>query len=187
VIFPYEKVGTRYVLLAEEVLAARYPQAYRYLLAHRATLLDRDKRRKQYAGWYAWGRTQGMDAHGPKLLTKTFSKRPDFLLDASDDLYCNGYGIFLKPDYDHSPLSLAALARVLNSRVMYYYAKLTSFQIEGDYQCYQKNFIERFGVPAFTAAEIEQMLALPAATFEAWLAARYGIDQAAMAEVVGIV
>ncbi len=183
VIFPYEQRAGRYVLVPEEVMAARYPGAYRYLLAHRDALLDRDKRRKQYAAWYAWGRTQGMDAHGPKLLTKTFSRGPNFVVDATDQLYCNGYGLFPRPH--RPPLSLPALARILNSRVMHYYAKLTSFQIEGDYQCYQKNFVERFGVPALTVPEYAHMMTLPDAAFEAWLAARYGIAPAAIEEVVG--
>lgn len=195
VIFPYQRVDGRYVLLAEAELAARYPEAYRYLLAHQAALLDRDKRRKAYAGWYAWGRTQGMDARGPKLLTRTFSQRPAFMLDISDALYCNGYGLFPRPgrmdatlpssSLPSSSLPLAALARVLNSRVMHYYAKLTSFQIDGDFQCYQKNFIECFGVPRLTAPEVAAMLALPDADFEAWLTARYGLDAAAMTEVIG--
>ena len=37
---------------------------------------------------------------------------------------------------------------------MDYYIKKTSISIEGNYQCYQKNFIESFGIPNFTDEEI---------------------------------
>jgi hypothetical protein len=37
---------------------------------------------------------------------------------------------------------------------MGYYIKQTSVAIEGDYPCYQKNFIELFGIPELTAHEL---------------------------------
>ena len=37
---------------------------------------------------------------------------------------------------------------------MNYYIYQTSYAIEGGYPCYQKNFIELFGIPDFTASEI---------------------------------
>ena len=184
VIFPYHKVNGKYRLIPEVELSREYPRAYHYLVAHRDALLTRDKRRKQYAAWYAWGRTQGMEAAGPKLLTKTFSQHPDFVLDETDHLYCNGYGIFPKQVAD-ATLPLEGLARILNSKIMHYYAKLTSFQLEGNYQCYQKNFIERFGIPTFTDAAIATVMALSDGELNAYLAQVYGVAQAEIDEVVG--
>ena len=37
---------------------------------------------------------------------------------------------------------------------MDYYIKRTSVSIEGGYPCYQKNFIELFGIPNFIEKEI---------------------------------
>lgn len=185
VIFPYHKVNGRYKLIPEAELSREYPRAYHYLVAHRDALLTRDKRRKQYAAWYAWGRTQGMEAMGPKLLTKTFSQRPDFVFDETDHLYCNGYGIFPKQVAD-ATLPLEVLARILNSKVMHYYAKLTSFQLEGNYQCYQKNFIERFGIPTFTNDAIATVMALSDGELNDYIAQVYGIAQAEIDEVVGV-
>ena len=54
-----------------------------------------------------------------------------------------------------SMISIVALEKILNSRFMHYYAKLTSFQISGDFQCYQKNFIESFGIPIMSNHEYE--------------------------------
>ena len=46
-----------------------------------------------------------------------------------------------------------AKQKIINSRFMHYYTKVTSFQIMGDYQCYQKNFIQLFGIPILSKEE----------------------------------
>lgn len=187
IIFPYEKAGTKYHLIPEVRLRSEYPKAHSYLLKCRALLLARDKGLRDYENWYAWGRTQGMEAPGPKLLTKTFSARPQFLLDTSDQLFCNGYAIFpsrqlLLGEY----MPIEALARILNSRVMHYYAKLTSFQIEGDYQCYQKNFIELFGVASMSPGQVDELLSLPDGAVDQYVADLYGLSLEEINEVVGV-
>lgn len=175
IIFPYEKQNGRFVLIPEDELSRRFPGAYAYLRAHQALLETRDKGRKDYGAWYGWGRTQGMEAPGPKLLTKTFSKRPQFFLDASDQLFCNGYSVKPTPGLFSPSLTLEVLAQILNSRLMDYYAKLTSFQIEGDYQCYQKNFIEKFGIPNLSAAQCIRLAALEGQARDGYLAELYGV------------
>ena len=143
VIFPYEvRQGKAEAILAER-LEQEMPNASRYLFTWKDALQRRDKGRKPLAPWHLWGRQQSMTAFGPKLLTKTFSRGPSFYLDETDSLFANGYAVFQRdPAFD-----LRYVQAVLNSRVFYYYAKLTSFEIEGNYQCYQKNFIERFCLP----------------------------------------
>lgn len=172
ILFPYAWRDGRYSLIPEAEMAARFPQAYRYLKACRALLAVRDKGLKDYGGWYAWGRTQGMTAPGPKLLTKTFNRQPQFFYDPSDQLFCNGYAVSLPPD---SPLSLMALARLLNSRTMHYYARLTSVALAGGYQCYQKNFIEKFGIPDMDREQQEYLLGLETEAAEAYIAGLYGL------------
>jgi hypothetical protein len=148
VVFPYRRAAGRYVLIPEDELRAEYPEAYRYLSACRRLLESRDKGKRSYQAWYAWGRTQGQEAPGPKLLTKTFNTRPEFFLDPTDRLFCNGYGVFApRRGLFYDDLSISALKVILESCVMQYYAKLTTFQIDGNFQCYQKNFIEHFGIP----------------------------------------
>lgn len=181
-LFPYRKSDGRYRLLDESVFREEFPGAYAYMRDRRASLDARDKGRRDYGAWFAWGRTQGLDAPGPKLLTKAFSRGPCFLLDGSDRPFCNGYSVSLPAT---SALDLRLLQRVLNSAVMDYYARLTSFQIEGDYQCYQKNFIERFGVPAINAATAAALSGLSPAELDAALCELYGVSPRDVHEVVG--
>ena len=44
--------------------------------------------------FYQYGRSQGLNKFGIRLLTPTFSQKPNFLIvKEKDSLYCNGYGI----------------------------------------------------------------------------------------------
>ncbi len=186
IIFPYEKRNGNYQIMPEDQLRDQFPLTYAYLLDYRDVLEKRDKGRKKYASWYAWGRSQGMESPGPKLLTKTFSKYPQFFLDTTDQLFCNGYGVFPKQsDLFGTTIPIAVLYRILNSRIMYYYAKLTSFQIDGDYQCYQKNFIERFGIPEISISQQDQLLTLSHQDeIDLFLASLYGLDLEDILEIV---
>ncbi len=185
VIFPYVRVDGTYRVIPEDELRRRFPVAYEHLLACRDALHSRDKGRRRSAAWYAWGRSQGREAPGPKLLTKTFNAGPNFLLDESDQLFCNGYSVSLRMDREVAPyLSIETLRRVLNSTVMHYYARLTSFQIEGGYECYQKNFIERFGIPRLTAEQGQRIASLPSDDADALVTALYDVSGHHLAEIL---
>lgn len=67
---------------------------------------------------------------------------------------------------------------------MYYYAKLTSFQIEGAYQCYQKNFIEKFGIPNLDSDAINIINTMNPDEVDEHLALIYGIDFDDILEIV---
>lgn len=146
IIFPYIKQNGRYKVMTEEYLKENFPDTYKYLLDAKSELMKRDKGKKTYPTWYAWGRTQGMDFSGKRLYTRTFYHRPDFMGDEENNLFCNGYAVFCKKN-------MRAVQKILNSKIMEYYVKKTSVEIEGNYQCYQKNFIEKFGIYDFTKEE----------------------------------
>ena len=113
------------------------------------------------------------------------------MFDSSDQLFCNGYAVSLRPGsrqsahWPDSELGTRCLQRILNSKVMDYYAKLTSFHIEGDYQCYQKNFIERFTVPRLSPGELDSLMRCDDREFAAVLPAFYGIPHKQIDEIVG--
>ena len=147
IIFPYDLSSGKAVLLSEQFLRKYYSNTFKYLCAWKTRLIARDKGKIPEDKWYGWGRSQSMTSKGPKLLTKTFSKKPEFFLDNSNALFCNGYSLTLNEDAFTRQNDFEIVHRILNSSFFHYYIKSTSFQIEGDYQCYQKNFIERFCIP----------------------------------------
>lgn len=147
IIFPYTKINGKYGVTPEKDFSQKFPKCYSYLLLVKDELAKRDKGKKSYPSWYAWGRTQGMDFKGKRLYTRTFYHKPDFMLDEEEEnLFCNGYAVFCKQ-------RVKAIQKILNSKIMGYYVKNTSVEIEGNYQCYQKNFIEKFNIPTFSEDE----------------------------------
>lgn len=161
IIFPYRKINVRVEIIKENELKKLYPNAYQYLLVAKKELATRDKGKVEYPEWYAYARTQGLNFFGKKLLTPTFSSEPRFLLEQDENaLFCNGYAIYMIDEPNlfsktEQQLNLVTLRKLLNSRVMDYYVKRTSVSIEGGYPCYQKNFIELFGIPEFTPDELK--------------------------------
>ena len=157
VIFPYSKIEKNYVPLDPILLKKKFPKTFKYLLSQKQELAKRSKGKLSLKFFYEWGRIQSMEAPGPKLLTGTFSRGPNFLLDKSDSLFCNGYSLKVKDDCIKKFPNIEILQKILNSIVMYYYAKVTSFQISGNFECYQKNFIENFGIPNLKKNEINMI------------------------------
>lgn len=149
IIFPYTKNNKKYSIINEEDLSIKYPKAYKYLLRWKEELCKRDGGKPNKNGWYAYGRTQGLNEYGKKLLSPTFSNAPKFIASKNPDaLFCNGYGIF-----ENQTIELDILQKVTNSIIMDYYIKNTSYAIEGKYYCYQKKYIDKFTIPNFSNEE----------------------------------
>ncbi|MCE2508662.1 MAG: N-6 DNA methylase [Nitrosopumilaceae archaeon] len=152
IVFPYRKVSKRYEPLPERELKDVYPGCYQYLCANKTVLLKRDGGKQNGRAWYAYGRSQGFDTDGRKLLTPTFSIKPRFHFDDNgNSFFCNGYAIC------NSDIPLIVIQKILNSNVLAYYITKTSVSVAGGYGCFQKNFIERFGIPDLTDMEIERI------------------------------
>lgn len=169
IIFPYVSMKGKATAITEDIMQSEYPECYKYLLSVKEILAQRGKGKHTYTPFYAYGRTQGLNRTGVKLLTPTFSKTPRFLYDQDQNsFFTNGYGIYLRSQ-EHNlfgcnlmamPENLDVMQKILNSIVMEYYVDKTSVAIEGGYPCYQKNFIERFSVPNFTDTEISELRSL---------------------------
>lgn len=150
IIFPYIKSKIGYKLLDEKIFLSNYPKTYECLKKQRDRLDCRDKGKGAYHGWYAYGRTQGLNKYGKKLLFPTFANKPKFMyVDNEDALFCNGYAVFENERYE-----LDILSKVLNSKIMDYYISNTSYSIEGGYYCYQKKYVERFSLPCFSEDDL---------------------------------
>lgn len=172
IIFPYRKGKNGFEIIPEEELREQAPQIYRYLLARKPELDGRDKGKPNPVAWYAYGRSQGLNKYGKKLLFPTFAGTPRFtMVEDEAALFCNGYAIF-----ENEEIALELLQRVLNSVVMQYYVKHTSYAIEGGYYCYQKKYIERFSLPQLSEEEIERMRKMGKEALDVFLIEKYELD-----------
>lgn len=167
IIFPYRVEKGKSIVLTEDEIKKCYPNCYQYLVSVRNILEMRGKGKHNYTPFYVYGRSQGLNRYGIKLLTPTFSKYPRFLLDKNEEgFFTNGYGIYFRPQQKNlfdvtNPIAeinnIDVLLKILNSYIMHYYVVKTSVAIEGGFPCYQKNFIEKFSIPTFTNEEIENL------------------------------
>lgn len=116
---------------------------------------ERDKGKCNAGTWYAYGRTQGLNKYGKKLMFPTFANHPKFIyIDDENALFCNGYAVF-----ENEQIPLVTLVKILNSSIMDYYISNTSYSIEGGYYCYQKKYIEKFSIPELSSDELEWIAA----------------------------
>ncbi len=173
IICPYIIKGNTAKAIPETEFKKYFPHCYDYLLTEKETLLARDKSKVKFDPFYVWGRTQGLVKTGKKILNPTFSQTPRFLLINEEDAYfTNGYGTFFREQNAEislfgnlpNPISKAenidVVQKIFNSVIMHYYVSNTSVAIEGGYQCYQKNFIEKFTIPDFSESEIKMLRSL---------------------------
>ena len=67
---------------------------------------------------------------------------------------------------------------------MDYYARLTSFQIEGNYQCFQKNFIKQFCIPEINSGQAEIILQLEEDTLQQYICDLFDMKSSEVLEIV---
>lgn len=171
IIFPYSRGQRGFEILPEVVFRSNYPKTYKYLLTQREELDARDKGKCRVPVWYAFGRTQGLNKYGRKLLYPTFSKKPRFtFVPDEESLFCNGYAVF-----ESSHIDLEVLAAILNSNIMDYYVRNTSYSIEGGYYCYQKKYIERFSIPFLPMQDLDRIPKMTKSELERYLIEAYGL------------
>lgn len=172
IIFPYEETNKGFEIIPEREFLLKYPSAYEYFCSIKHELILRDKGNLNIPVWYAYGRSQGLNKFGEKILYTTFSPTPRFVfVDDRDSLFCNGYAIFEVKDVPFN-----VLLKILNSVVMDYYVKNTSYTIDGGYYCYQKKYIEKFSIPFLSELEKELILTSSKSEVDSFLIKKYDLD-----------
>lgn len=168
IIFPYEYYLenkpslfndqlTRSVrIIDEEFFETNFPQAYEYLSNYRDELSKRDKGKRSYEQWYAYGRSQAINIQGLKLLFPYISDAPYFVYTNNEDLlFYNGYAIVSNSEED-----LMFIQKILKSDILWYYIKNTSKPYASNYFSFAKNYIKNFSIPPFTKEERKQFMKL---------------------------
>lgn len=153
-IFPYTHTDSTYQLIEEDIFQSSFPEAYSFLTEYKSILLNRDKGHGNYPAWYAYGRTQGMNNFGKKLLIPYISGSPVAVLSLDPDVlfYC-GYAL-LSEDIEE----LKILKIFLESEAFWYYIFHTSKPYSKGYMAFAKNYIVNFTIPELSKKEKEYLL-----------------------------
>lgn len=132
-------------IIKENTLRISYPLAYKYLTQYRDILKERDKGKREYPAWYAYGRSQALTIKGYKLLFPYIADQPYFVLsDLRELLFYNGYAL-ISDNWE----SLQIIQKVLKSTLFWYYIKHTSKPYGSNYYALAKNYIKNFGIYNF--------------------------------------
>lgn len=155
IIFPYkyEKNIAKIISLVE--LKKKYPNAYLYLLKHKDDLAKRDKGKREYEEWYAYGRRQGMVKYKYQLFFPHISpKIPNYVLSEQRDLlFHNGLAIL-----SNERESLEILKVLMSSRLFWFYVINTSKPYGSGYFSFSRNYIKSFGIYKFNDEQKEFLL-----------------------------
>lgn len=141
VLFPYEFIAGKAVLIPEGRLSKLYPKAWVYLNRSKNLLASREHEKFKTTGWYQLY-PKNLDVwERPKLLVPYMVTRLSAFLD-TDDLYfvnvtTGGFGIVSK----ECNLGLEYLCGLLNSQLLDFYLKRVSTNFRGGYFAANKQFI----------------------------------------------
>lgn len=181
IIFPYNILNSNSNLfdekrvlkiLDEKFIENNYPHAYKYLLSQKEVLSQRDKGKRQYERWYAFGRNQALTIQAYKLLFPYISSSPRFVFTTNKELlFYNGYAILSDTQED-----LLILQKILMSKIFWFYIKNTSKPYAGNYFSLAKNYIKNFGICDLSNGEKKTLLGLDDKNMiDRFLLRKYGI------------
>lgn len=175
IIYPYTTDGGQLRPLTEPEMQQQYPQTLQYLQAVRTELAKRDRGKRTYPQWFAYGRTSGLNCEGPKLLMAWYTRQPR-VFECPDPKLLHLGGSAVLPKHSLHRWNLQALLRLLRSAVLHFWVTTTASAIDGGYYRYLKSNIDQLPVPQLDANQQQQLAALPQPKADRWLLDRYNIQ-----------
>ena len=157
---------------AEDEFKIKFPYAYLYLSDHKAVLSNRDKGKKKYEEWFAYGRRQGLQTAGIKVLIPYIAATPFGVISSDNDLlyYC-GYAIYVVSDREAK-----FVKKILESSVFNYYIHKTSKPYSSGYYSLAKAYIKDFSIPDFSQEEYEKIILSSQEETDSILIRKYNIN-----------
>jgi adenine-specific DNA-methyltransferase len=152
-IFPYETIDGKSVLIPQKQYTTRYPLTWAYLTECKKRLA---RRGNSHLGdeWYGYIYKKNHTRFGqPKLLVPSLATGSCFAADLEGRYYFvgsgggggGGYGITLDPRAELSPLFVLG---VLNSRLSDYFLHKVSTPFRGGYIALNRQYIEQLPIPS---------------------------------------
>jgi adenine-specific DNA-methyltransferase len=157
IIYPYIPCETNDItVIPHDEFKSKFPYAYNYLLNFKTELAKRDKGKKKYSEWYAYGRNQALNIEGKRLLFPYLTNQPHFVYSSEEDLlFYNGFALI-----SESKELLLLLQKILYTDFFWKYITFRSRPYENGYYSVAKNYIKDFGIYQFSELEKHYFLGL---------------------------
>lgn len=161
IIYPYELIQGKAVLISNKVMQNKYPKAWRYFTDIKQDLLKRSGSGSlDSESWYAYGRSQSLNRIMPKIIFPTNTDVPKFNFFKEKALFYNGYAIFGLLEKNVSVKDMQCITIILNSKLIDNFMHLTSYYIGGGYISYQKKYLSKISIPELTVKERDMIIDL---------------------------
>ena len=153
IIYPYEVRGRRARCYEEREMWKRYPHTLAYLQTVKEVLDNRDKGKRTYEQWYAYGRSQAINMPGFRLLMPYIADEPKFMLSGINGLlYYNGFALVSNDIH-----KLSRLNKILNTDIFWFYVENISKPYANGYYSMGKRYIRYFGIPQLTEEQLDEL------------------------------
>lgn len=158
VIFPYQILDGKAVLIDEDHMRRNYPMAFAYLASQKEVLAGRDKGKgSDYPVWYAYGRTQSLIMPAVKMFFPKIANKPLRCVIANDPNLWLYNGMAFVGDDERK---MKVLQKILESRIFWNYVVANSKPYSSGYYSLNGANIKNFGIPYFTENEENDLLQL---------------------------
>lgn len=154
IIFPYYYEKNKLTVIKDRELKKEFPETYKFFCDNKEILTNRDKGKKVYPEWYAFGRTQGLNTNYEKIFIPYLSdKCYSIISDEADLLFYCGYSIKID-----GTINKLVLKKILESDVFTYYVKIVSKPYSGGFYSFAKSYIKKFSIPELSDNEIDYLI-----------------------------
>ena len=138
IIFPYINGD----ILDENLFIEKYPLTYEYLRSLKEILDNRDKGKKQYPKWYAFGRNVSIkNSFQKKIVFSPMNRYPNFIYIPEEVTFYSGYSLRPKIEID-----INYLLSQLNSERMAKFIEANGRDLRGGWKTYSKKVIGEFDI-----------------------------------------
>ena len=140
ILFPYQKVNSRWVVITEKEMKQNYPYAWKYLLKHKNELQKRDM--DKGALWYEYGRSQAVQSiHNDKIIVDILvnGRINVEMVDKNTMVYS---GIFIVG----SRSALRKIVSELKEQDFLRYARILGKDMQGNYKSINTAIIRSYSI-----------------------------------------
>lgn len=158
VIFPYQILDGKAVLIDEDNMRRNFPMTFAYLVSQKEVLAGRDKGKgSDYPVWYAYGRTQSLIMPAVKMFFPKIANKPLRCVIANDPNLWLYNGMAFVGDNERK---MKVLQKILESSIFWNYVVANSKPYSSGYYSLNGANIKNFGIPYFTVNEENDLLQL---------------------------
>ena len=176
VLFPYERRGDDFELVAETEFKKSAPLTWDYMLKCRTRLATRERGTFEGDRWYGYVYPKNLARMSKrKLLTPSLGQRAEFCFDPNGELFFvgsgggggGGYGILIPDSRLHE-----YMLGLLNSRLLDWYLQQITTPFHSGWFAYNKQFIEQIPIKLPTTSEDKRLAQRITASVQAIMAAK---------------